>query len=66
MYCGRIQEEAPVEQLFAEPLHPYTVGLLGSIPVFGEVKGELAVILAHQPACKSPPGCRFASRCWHG
>lgn len=64
MYCGRIQEEAPVEQLFAEPLHPYTVGLLGSIPVFGEVKNELAVIPGSpaQPV-NLPPGCRFANRC---
>jgi peptide/nickel transport system ATP-binding protein len=64
MYCGRIQEEAPVEQLFAEPFHPYTVGLLGSIPVVGEVKDRLAVIPGSpaQPV-NLPPGCRFASRC---
>ncbi|MBN1313181.1 MAG: ABC transporter ATP-binding protein [Anaerolineae bacterium] len=64
MYCGRIQEEAPVNQLFANPFHPYTVGLLGSIPVFGEVKDELAVIPGSpaQPI-NLPPGCRFAGRC---
>ncbi|MBN1429937.1 MAG: ABC transporter ATP-binding protein [Anaerolineae bacterium] len=64
MYCGRIQEEAPVAQLFAEPLHPYTVGLLGSIPVLGRVKDELAVIPGSpaQPV-NLPPGCRFANRC---
>jgi peptide/nickel transport system ATP-binding protein len=64
MYCGRIQEEAPVEDLFAEPKHPYTVGLLGSIPVLGAVKDELAVIPGSpaQPV-NLPPGCRFAPRC---
>jgi peptide/nickel transport system ATP-binding protein len=64
MYAGRIQEEAPVRDLFATPLHPYTVGLLGSIPVLGEVKDELAVIPGSpaQPI-NLPPGCRFASRC---
>jgi peptide/nickel transport system ATP-binding protein len=64
MYCGRIQEEAPVDQLFSNPFHPYTVGLIGSIPVFGEVKDELAVIPGSpaQPI-NLPPGCRFASRC---
>jgi oligopeptide/dipeptide ABC transporter ATP-binding protein len=64
MYCGRIQEEAPVEQLFAQPLHPYTAGLLSSIPVLGTVKNELAVIPGSpaQPI-DLPPGCRFANRC---
>ncbi len=64
MYAGRIQEEAPVEVLYARPLHPYTVGLLNSIPVLGEVKGELAVIPGSpaQPI-NLPPGCRFAPRC---
>jgi peptide/nickel transport system ATP-binding protein len=64
MYAGRIQEEAPVGQLFADPYHPYTVGLLGSIPVLGEVKDELAVIPGSpaQPI-NLPPGCRFAPRC---
>jgi peptide/nickel transport system ATP-binding protein len=64
MYAGRIQEEAPVDELFARPLHPYTVGLLGSIPVLGEVKDKLAVIPG-SPAqsLDPPPGCRFAARC---
>jgi peptide/nickel transport system ATP-binding protein len=64
MYAGRIQEESPVEKLFARPLHPYTVGLLGSIPVLGEVKEQLAVIPGSpaQPL-NLPPGCRFATRC---
>ena len=64
MYAGRIQEEATVEDIFSRPLHPYTVGLLGSIPVLGEVKDALAVIPGSpaQPL-NLPPGCRFASRC---
>ncbi len=64
MYAGRIQEEAPVEELFGRPMHPYTVGLLGSIPVLGQVKEELAVIPGSpaQPI-NLPPGCRFAPRC---
>ncbi len=64
MYCGRIQEEAAVEELFADPKHPYTVGLLSSIPVLGEVKEELAVVPGSpaQPI-NLPPGCRFAPRC---
>ena len=64
MYAGQIQEEAPVGDLFENPLHPYTVGLIESIPVFGEVKDELAVIPGSpaQPL-NLPPGCRFAPRC---
>jgi oligopeptide/dipeptide ABC transporter ATP-binding protein len=64
MYAGSIQEQAPVRDLFANPLHPYTVGLLGSIPVFGQVKETLAVIPGSpaQPI-NLPPGCRFAPRC---
>jgi len=64
MYAGRIQEEATVQEIFELPLHPYTVGLLGSIPVLGEVKEELAVIPGSpaQPL-NLPPGCRFAGRC---
>ncbi len=64
MYAGRIQEEAEAQELFAHPLHPYTAGLLGSMPVLGQVKDELAVIPG-QPAqpINLPPGCRFAPRC---
>jgi peptide/nickel transport system ATP-binding protein len=64
MYAGRIQEEAPVRELFSKPLHPYTVGLLGSIPVLGDVQKELAVIPgAPSQPLNLPPGCRFATRC---
>ncbi len=64
MYAGRIQERARAKDLFAEPRHPYTVGLLSSIPMLGQVKEELAVIPGSpaQPI-NLPPGCRFAPRC---
>lgn len=64
MYAGKIVEEAPVNELFAEPKHPYTQGLLASIPVLGEVRETLAVIPGSVPSLRNlPPGCRFAGRC---
>jgi oligopeptide/dipeptide ABC transporter ATP-binding protein len=50
--------------LFRDPLHPYTRGLIGSIPVVGDVKDELAVIPGNVPnLIDLPKGCRFAPRC---
>jgi oligopeptide/dipeptide ABC transporter ATP-binding protein len=64
MYAGKIVEEAPVDELFEAPKHPYTQGLLASIPVLGEVKDKLAVIPGSVPSLRNlPPGCRFAGRC---
>jgi len=64
MYAGRVVEEAEVETLFAHPLHPYTQGLIGSIPVLGSVKERLEVIPGVVPNLVDlPPGCRFAPRC---
>ncbi|MDQ6695219.1 MAG: ABC transporter ATP-binding protein [Chloroflexota bacterium] len=64
MYAGKIVEESPVNDLFAEPKHPYTQGLLASIPVLGEVKEKLAVIPGSVPSLRNlPAGCRFAGRC---
>ena len=64
MYAGRIVEETDVKTLFAQPLHPYTRGLMDSIPVLGTVKDELAVIPGSVPNLVNlPPGCRFAPRC---
>ena len=64
MYGGQIVEEAPVEELFADPKHPYTQGLLGSIPVIGVRHDELTVIRGRVPTLiDPPPGCRFADRC---
>ncbi len=64
MYAGEIVEQASVTDLFANPLHPYTRGLIGSIPVVGEDRDELAVIPGNVPnLIDLPPGCRFAPRC---
>jgi len=64
MYAGKIVEEAPIRDLFNNPLHPYTQGLLASIPVLGKVKDELDVIPGVVPnLINLPPGCRFAPRC---
>jgi peptide/nickel transport system ATP-binding protein len=65
MYCGRIIESAPIEQLFSEPQHPYTAGLLNSIPKIRERKlSELPIIPGRVPdLLQLPDGCRFADRC---
>jgi oligopeptide/dipeptide ABC transporter ATP-binding protein len=64
MYAGRIVEQTDVRTLFAQPLHPYTQGLIASIPVLGEVKDKLDVIPGSVPnLINLPPGCRFAQRC---
>jgi len=65
MYCGQIIEEAPVEAIFANPKHPYTQGLLKSIPVVREEKiARLETIEGMVPDLRDlPAGCRFAERC---
>ncbi len=64
MYAGEIVERAAVDQLFATPQHPYTVGLLGSIPRLDRRASHLATIEGMVPnMTKPPPGCRFAARC---
>lgn len=64
MYAGEIVEQTDVNSLFDEPLHPYTQGLIGSIPILGEIKEKLAVIPGSVPnLINLPPGCRFAPRC---
>lgn len=64
MYAGQIVEYADVQSIFADPKHPYTQGLLDSIPVMGEQREELAVIPGTVPSLIKPPqGCRFAERC---
>ena len=68
MYAGRKVEEAPVEELFARPLHPYTQGLMGAVPKLGSSLGgertRLAEIPGLVPSLKSRiEGCAFAGRC---
>ncbi len=64
MYGGRIVEQAPVAQLFAQPQHPYTVGLLGSIPRLHGEQARLAAIAGQvPPPLPRPTGCSFAARC---
>jgi oligopeptide/dipeptide ABC transporter ATP-binding protein len=67
MYTGKIVEEAPVDKLFASPQHPYTIGLLESIPRIDEEpegKSRLHVIKGMVPDMrKLPAGCTFQDRC---
>jgi peptide/nickel transport system ATP-binding protein len=66
MYAGKIVERAPVEELFASPQHPYTQGLLGSIPSPDKLGRRLDVIRGVVPhPLNLPPGCTFAPRCPH-
>lgn len=64
MYAGQIVEQSSVRALFARPMHPYTQGLIGSIPILGVVKDALEVIPGSVPnLINLPVGCRFAPRC---
>jgi peptide/nickel transport system ATP-binding protein len=68
MYAGRKVEEAPIEELFERPRHPYTRGLLGSMPHLGDSVNEtgkrLVEIPGMVPSLRDPaPGCLFAPRC---
>src|SRR5215813_8563293 len=70
MYAGKVVEEAPVEELFSQPRHPYTQGLIRSIPRFDmaathksrlePIPGVVASPLDPMPACRFAPRCRFA------
>ncbi len=64
MYAGRIVEKGPVAQMFDEPQHPYTLGLMGSMPAIAGRQGRLMTIQGAVPAPDAmPAGCRFATRC---
>jgi peptide/nickel transport system ATP-binding protein len=64
MYAGRVVEQAPIAELFARPLHPYTQGLLASIPKGGKEPGRLVEIEGMVPALTDmPAGCAFQPRC---
>ena len=64
MYAGEIVEQTDVKTLFADPKHPYTQGLIGAVPVPGEIRDELATIPGSVPnLIELPEGCRFSPRC---
>jgi peptide/nickel transport system ATP-binding protein len=66
MYAGRLAELGPVREVIHQPRHPYTVGLMGSIPKIGVVKrhAHLAQIDGAMPRLNAiPPGCAFNPRC---
>jgi oligopeptide transport system ATP-binding protein len=67
MYAGYIIEEAPVKELYANPIHPYTIGLLGSLPRMDrDERRRLAAIRGLPPLLyHQPVGCPFAPRCAH-
>jgi len=64
MYAGRIIEKAPVKTFYKNPAHPYSVGLIRSVPVLGRPAERLFSIEGQPPTLLNPPsGCRFAPRC---
>ena len=64
MYCGKIVEQADVKDIFTDPLHPYTKGLLASIPRLEEDRDRLYMIKGMVPdPTELPKGCSFADRC---
>jgi peptide/nickel transport system ATP-binding protein len=64
MYAGQVVEEATVDDLYADPRHPYTRGLLGALPIIGDHGEDLATIAGLPPdPLRMPPGCRFWDRC---
>ena len=64
MYAGRFVETGPVDAIFSDPQHPYTLGLIGSLPSLGKRGGRLATIAGSvPPPQRFPAGCRFATRC---
>ena len=68
MYAGRAVEQAETEELFRDPRHPYTLGLLHSVlNVQGDPKARLQSISGQPPdLTELPPGCAFAPRCSYG
>ncbi|WP_112661567.1 ABC transporter ATP-binding protein [Microvirga flavescens] len=64
MYAGRIVESGSVDAIFEDPQHPYTIGLMGSVPSLGRRQGRLATIRGSVPPAElMPKGCRFSPRC---
>lgn len=66
MYAGRIAEIGPTSEIFAEPSHPYTRGLMAAVPSASHERGRLSAIEGTVPELiDPPPSCRFAGRCPH-
>jgi peptide/nickel transport system ATP-binding protein len=64
LYAGETMENAPIKPLFAQPLHPYTVGLLASLPRASDAGDRLSTIAGVAPSlAERPPGCVFHDRC---
>jgi len=64
MYAGKLVEQAPVDELFRNPRHPYTLGLFNALPRPGAARERLYVIKGNVPAATNfPSGCRFNNRC---
>src|SRR6185503_7572468 len=64
MYAGRVVEVGPVHEVIKSPLHPYTVGLMGSIPKITASRTKLVQIEGAMPRLNAiPPGCAFNPRC---
>jgi peptide/nickel transport system ATP-binding protein len=63
MYAGRLVEEAPTREIFANPLHPYTAHLIQSLPRIGDLGPKKALPGAPPNLSAPPPGCRFHPRC---
>ena len=64
MYAGRVVESGSVTRIFNDPQHPYTLGLMGSMPAISGRQGRLITIPGAVPVPEAmPPGCRFATRC---
>jgi oligopeptide/dipeptide ABC transporter ATP-binding protein len=65
LYSGRIMETGPVETILTRPAHPYTLGLINSVPQAKDARQHLAAIPGTPPdPLRLPPGCRFAPRCF--
>ena len=64
MYAGQIVEIGPAAEIFANPQHPYTIGLMGSVPRLHGPRSRLVTVPGIVPSVEAmPPGCRFSSRC---